>query len=492
MSVPEVNLNVPAVDVGLQGLAGEDLSWITTTGVDAPAEGATAPLPTAVDASADKGVADAAKTLEPATVEATTKTGDVKVEEVKVDAVIAADEPKPEEKVEAKAETDEELTEEDSALVSSLPAEQQELVRPRFKRAFFMNHYMNPDRKMSEIVDHLAGKSASRFGEMESAILERNLTNPADFAAKTFKSSPETYTKLVNEFYRGDPKFFARQVTGRDDLTPEEVKARLEFYDAHKDAKFEATTKLSELDEDTLKEIEQYHGPDKAAAVREALEIAQKAKSAEVKEEPKPEVADDPAKAIEAAVARHTAAEQASLEIWNAGRDAIVSYATDLAYDPQNGIGIFVTPEERAAAPLVARLKDFKADVFLDGLSVQGKQLLPGFEEGLNKWGEERPAYMEKILHMDTFARAGEKANVLEVANSGKPLAKTYYDDRLKHPIFKEIDDIIAIVAAQGKAEPKTDSQIPSALPSAKGTAAAGAGAEDWIVQDALNRTAAR
>lgn len=503
-----------AADVALPVLAAED-AWILETAIDEPSTGLEAPLPTDASTDATKGAtAGAVTTPNPAAAQPPAKLDDVKpvVDAAAVAAVAApaaidakaeaakAAEVKPADLAPAAkdavgkpadAAPDPELSAKDNAVVNSLPDAERSEAANRFKRSYFMDHYLNPAKPAEEVRQHLEERSPSQYAKLETSILETRLSKPDVFARDLYQRAPETYSSLASEIYRGAPKYFAKMVTGRDDVTPEQVQTALAFHDKHKDDVTDEVQALTAADEAKIAEMEEYF-PDEAVRLRKTLEdnarISEEnktLKAAQTKDAPV-----DPNKAREAEAVQQAAIAKEVSELWDLGRDAVGDFIVTKAYDPVNGVGIHVTAEERANAPLVARLKDFKASVLFQGLEVDGKPLLPDFHEGLTEWGKDREGFKDAILAMDKFTQAREKKNVLEVADSAKPFAAIYYSDRMKHPIFAEIDSLIALVTERGQTTPKFDRQVPGHLPSTGGAAPVNqpADSDAYLVADALGR----
>lgn len=446
-----------------------------TMGIDDPIDGSPAPLPTADAGDAPEGVqADAGKKSDPP-AGTQPQVDDAKPVEAK-----PAEGQEPEAK-----QHDLELTPEENEIVKALPADQQSDAQSRFKKSRFMEHYLDPKKPAVEIHHHLRERSPSRFAQLEASILEERLADPDSFASALFQQSPETYSKIANAVFNGDPKYFTKQITGRDDVSAEQVKTALDFHDRNKD-KVPDEVELSEIDEETLLEMEEYF-PDKVPAIRAQMEAAQKLRDENQRlSDAKPkEAAVDP-KQAEFQQQQDLAREVDGL--WDVARDTVGEYVSGLAYDVEKGIGVHVTAEERKAAPLVAMLKDVKANIFFNGYDVDGKQLIGGFQQDLTAWAKDRPGFKDKITDLDTFTKAREKQNVVEVARGINPIAKLYYEERQRLPLFAQLDSLIALVAQRGSTAPKFDAQIPGHLPSTAGAAKSAANSEDWLVQDAVAR----
>lgn len=486
MSTPEGNIDSSAAGAAGATLPTPETDWLTSFHIDDPVDGLGAPLPL-------EPVADAAKSADAGPGQEPPEPAKEAAPEKKPDATVeAAKEPPAEAKTEGdkppdQAAADLELSTKDKEQIEKLPEAEQPEARNRAKRAYFMDHFLDPLKPKEEVRQHLKERSESQYAELETAIVKNYLAKPEEFAASTYQRDPETYGKLALAIYNGDPATFAKLLTGRDNLTPEQIKASLDFHDRYKDTvSADEVEPLSAADEAKIAEMEEYF-PEEAARLRKTLE-AQATLAEEnrvLREKVKPEDAADPNKA---AVERQAELAKEINEIWDEGRDAVGSYITSQAYDPAKGVGIHVTKEEREASPMVALLKDLKASVLFDGLMVDAKTVLPSFLQGFTEWGKDREEFKEKMLQMDRFTQARERRNVLEVADGVKPLANTYYQERLKNPVFKAIDDLIALATKHVATTPKMDAHVPGKLPSTAGGKNGAASTDDWLVQDAVAR----
>jgi len=392
--------------VAAMGMPGEDMSWITDFHIDDTIVPIGAPLPEADKVSTDKPVE--------AVAEASTKPGDPVIPaDAKADAAPEAGlETKPDvaEPDKAVAKVDD-LSPEEQAIVNAAPEAERPAVTSKLKRSYFMDHFLNPEKPKEEVRAHLAEKSPSQYAEFETAVIAHNLAKPDEFCRDLYARDHDSYGKLATEVYKADPKFFAKQVTGRDGVDPDTVKTALDFYERNKDV-ISDDEPLSALDEETLAEMEKYF-PEKVPVLKAQLEAAQKLKTENdsLKAAAKPDEAVDP-KIAEAQ--QQAEAARVENEIWDVARDTVGDFIEQKAL---SSAGIAVTAEERTAAPMVALLKDFKAQVLFFGLNVDGKQLIPSFHEGFTAWGKEREPFKQAITHMAKFASAHEKDNVVDIAD---------------------------------------------------------------------------
>lgn len=499
MSTPAENLDPTAGAAGgaVEGLPALDSdSWLTSLHIDDPVDGPVAPLPTETAAGSPEGAAPAPAQATPVpaqeappVVEAPKTEGDATP-----DPAAAAAAASPEAPVAATPEG--ELTPREKAFIESLPkAEQPEAVTGMGHRSF-MKHYLDLDKPITEVVDHLRERSPGRFDQVESTIIARQLEDPRQFAAGLYKTNPELYGKTADAVFEGDPSYFTQKITGRTDATPEYVKTALDFYDRNKDRIADTEVEpLSLADEDTLKEMEEYF-PEGTERLRKTLEAAQRASeenaTLKTQVQGKEPAKADPEAAKQAELVQQQAIQKEVDEIWDMGRDTVGDYVAERAFDPTRGIGINVSDAERTAAPLVARLKDLKASVFFDGLTIGDKPVLDGYQKGLTDWGKDRNGFKEILGHMDRYTQAREKQNVLDLAKSVIPFADSYFDERLKHPVFAELDQLIDMVTKGIATPPKLDATIPGGLPAAKaGQAVAanqGANSDAYLIQDAIGR----
>ena len=494
MSTPTDQLGASAAipDAGALTIGPGD-DWILSTGIEDQAESGAAPLPSDADPGADN------KPPTPEADETQPKPDEIATDKEAIPP--APPDPVAPAKVEAKPDaqpdattakpevvTDPELSTEDNALVNALPEAERPGMTGRLKRLAFMDHYLNPDKPAEDIRKHLEERSPSRYGEVESAMFAHRFAQPDQALSELFKQDAQLYSKVAMAVFNGDQKFFAEQITGRNDLAPEQVKEAIAFWERNKDAITDDGQSLSDVDEDTIAEIEKYF-PDKVPLIKQALEAGKKAQTEnatlktqlEDKGTSKPdEQPGDPANDPQVVHLREVN------RLWDLGRNTVGEYFWNKAANEQTGIGINVSAQERKDAPLVALLKDFKATVFGEGLIVDGKTVVPDLAEGFTNWGKERDGFKDRLTHMDRFTQAREENNVLDVAKQMFPFAEVYYGERLKHPIFSQIDQLISLATKNLQVAPKVDPQIPGSLPS-KG-ATQGAGIDDWLVNDAVRR----
>lgn len=493
MSTPAENIDTNAAatvgavaEGGLPSLSETD-SWITDSAyIDGPAEEPKAPLPAATDVDAAKAAAPVVEAKPgAAVVDATAKpvVADAGVkEEPKTDAVTAAG-------VKPVVAAEADLSAQENDLVQSRPEAERPDLSNRLKRAHFMDHFLNPDKPKEEVRLHLAERSPSNYAELETAVLNNRLATPETFLADLFQRAPETYTKMVEAAFKGDPAYWTKQITGRDEQTPETVKTALDFYDKNKDRIAEVSP-LSVEQEAKIKEMEEYF-PEEAASYRKTLEDNQRLATEAAQRDQQKANAEkpDPNKAKTDEATQQAAYQKQVTDIWDAGVDVVDNFVATKAYDPKTGIGIHVTAEERTAAPLVAMLKDMKANVFFHGIEADGKPLIENFQKGLTDWGSGRNEFKDILTHMDKYTQALEKQNVLDLGQKVLPYADTYYAERLKHPLFALIDQAIQAVSDKAAIPPKTDTLVPGRLPSQdQKPTVAGAHDDSWLVADAVKR----
>lgn len=455
--------------LSIAGLPGEDLGWITETAIDNSDVDAGNSVTTAAEAPAEAGAG--AEVKEPA----------ASPEEESTETVETA----------AADETDEaeKAASEEATLEAAAATEQGKQKRPHF-----IQRYMDADtpEKIEQTRAHLQSKSPSQYAAFESAVLNSRLSQPSQFCADLFQRDPQAYATLAMEVYKGDPATFAAAIAGRPNISADDVKTAVDFWSRNKDRIQDDAVELSQLNEEKLAEFERYF-PDEAPAMRKALELAQKAQEAEQNAPGKAEPEKAEAKPDPAADEARLAVQREVSECFDVARDTVADYVTQRAFDPQKGIGVAVSPEERKSAPLLSRLKDVKWNIFSYGLTgSDGKDILPQFQEGFINWGKDRDDFKPVFTNAMRYVNAREKNNVKEVMRGMDPVVELYYNERLKHPIFQEIDQLIAMVAKQGHAAPKFDRIETGAMPAQGGgkkTQGARFSSDDGLIADALGRS---
>lgn len=381
-----------------------------------------------------------------ATVEsAGTETLDATVEagaEVKEQATQVADESQT---AEQKAEDTQAKPDEQSDTLEAKPdtdAGQEDAGRKQ-KTASFWDHYLNPAKPAEEVRQHLQDKSGSRYGELEQAVLQQRLADPQRFAADLFQRDKEAYGKLALEVFNADPQYFVQKLVGRD-VDPKQISTALEFYERNKDG-----VPNQVLTKENISELREVFGDDPEWIARfDKLERGLAGDAA------KPELpADVQAKLDEydkykAAEAEKQTTEQTEQQkaiqieqanIWDEAKSSVESYITSKANEEYS---LAVTDEERKSSPLVAQLKDLKRSLILHGMP----GVLPSFEEGLTEWGKAREDFKEKLAPMAYYSDQRERENAKEAAQGLFPFTDKYMQERIKAPLFAQIDELIKLV----------------------------------------------
>lgn len=366
---------------------------------------------------------------------------------------------------------DPELSPAENALVQTLPKAEQPAAIERFKRAPFMDHFLGTT-PAEQVRAHLEKRSASRYGELEQAIIGSRLSDPRTFASQLFQKDPILFGKLADAVYNGDPKFFAGAIAmrkneaGRYEADPQYVQKAVDFYDKNKD-------RISDDDPESLtaeqlESIEELH-PDLAPIIKSLVEKA----GDKGKLDPSVQQRLDKLREFEEAEQRKSAAGQTDLQrqaaeevdtLYDEAYSTVEDFVAQKLDDAVDGLGLKVTDAERAAAPDVANLKDLKRGILLKGFGD-----LPGFEDGLGKWGEPQPKFMEIGKALGRFTAAREKDNAISHARMLFPFADTYLSERLNHPMVKWLD--AQILAATGRAGAKAPGEtfVPGAAAAPSG-----------------------
>jgi hypothetical protein len=484
MSANEANLGADntAIAVVTPTLSPED-SWITSLGINDPIDGT--PLPTDAGADADQSAAGAG--IEPASVVLDDPLG------AGIDKPIAAADPAAVEPA-VGADADLQLSPVEKKVLSEIPEAERPAATRGFRNRYFMDRFLDFDKPMVEVRDHLKERSAVRYGQLRDTIVGEVFAEPDPALKALFESDPTQYGKLAMAVYLGDPASFVNFVTGRKDVTPAQIREALDFQALNKDKVFEAAPADGLISESQYEDLTTYF-PDVAPKIKSALAengtlreqlaaVNTKIQSLEAAaSKPAPAVA-EPAKADDA----DQELTQQRQQLWDDGRDAVVNFVAKIATSATKGAGITATADERTKAPRVALLKDIKGDILWNGLESDGKLLLPDFHVGFTTWGKDRQEMSKVLIDASRYVDALEKENVIAQAEKLFPFAALYYEDRLKNPVFALVDELIEIATKAGNKPVQFDTHVPATVPTTK--AQPGAADSDWIVRDAIARSA--
>lgn len=364
---------------------------------------------------------------------------------------------------------DSELTAAEKAVVQSLPKAEQPEAVARYRKAAFMDFYLDPAGKpIEEVRAHLESRSPSRYAELERSIESRLLSNPVEYAAGLFTRDKDLYGNLAAAVFAGDKEFFTKAITGREDVAPEAVQTALDFYDRHKDKI--ADEDLSNLSDEDMEALSEYT-PEIADKVKAALQKAAGNGKPDAALQAKLDKLESYEKAEREKAEKGQSEAQLQAEaqkdlLYDEAYDAVEGFVTSKLNDPTDGLGLEVTDKEREVAPDVANLKDIKRHILLKGYDD-----LPDFENGLGQWGEKQPDFMAIGKALGAFAFAGEKHNVMEKARALNPYADRYLSERVNHPIISWIDKQIAAATQRAGSAPPVETFVPgsSAAPSGQG-----------------------
>lgn len=390
----------------------------------------------------------------------------------------------------ARPDDDPDLTPAENEIVRSRPKAEWGQTRRAFKAARLEAQFLNPAYAPDQFIERLQQKSPSRFADLESALLTRRLSDPDGFARDLFQRSPEEYGKLALSVFHADPDYFIRELTGREAVSATAVRQALDLHDRYSAGEMNGAAGAELFTPEELEELEQFF-PDQATKLRQA-QSTQPAQSATASTDPRLAELEAKLKGFEEqqTTQRQEQArqEQARLaaessQIWDAGEDHLESFLREKA---EQEFGLTVTAQEREGAPLVALLKQLKSDILFEGLGTD----IPDFKRGLGDWGKSKPNFMESLQSMLHYAQRRERDNALSAADALKPHADAYLNERLRLPIFKQLDDIIGVLTAGAEKPPHADEtfvpgqaaahsqQAPSSDPLGR--------INDWLVSDAL------
>lgn len=359
---------------------------------------------------------------------------------------------------------DPELSAEENAVVKALPAADQPAAIERFKRAPFMDHYLS-EKPIEEIRAHLETRSPSRYAEMTSAVIQTELADPVRFAEKLFTQDDKLFGKVADALFKGDPKYYAGVVArrnnaeGRPEADPEYVQKAVDFYDKNKDRITDEEPEV--LSPEEIESIGELH-PEIAPKLKKILDAA----GDRGKIDPSIQERLDKLKQIEAAEEKKSATTQTTAEqlvaaeidkLYDKAYATVDSFLQNKLDDPKDGLGLKVTDAERIASPDVANLKTLKRTVLLKGFGDD----LPDFEDGLGKWGEPKPEFMEIGKALGKFTAAREEQNAIAKAKGLLPFADKYLNERLEHPFVKWIDAQILAATGRAGAKPPVETFVP-------------------------------
>lgn len=338
-------------------------------------------------------------------------------------------------------DSDPELSAEDNALVNSQPEADRPALKSKLKAASFEGHFTS-DKPKAEVADYLETRFPEHYRDFEQTIVARALAR-TDFNAELFKRDPEGYGAHAMDVYNGAREFFQSQVlkdlTGREDLTPEQAKAALTGEGGLPGAQSLTDEEMAEV-RDLWPEI--------AAK----LEAAKAAPPAPDKQEG--EQNEQPNFKPEELIERYETQKKAVDDNFEHGISPVVSFVERKVDEL---IGKAPTEQEFKDNPLAATARAIKRQLFLSG----DGGALSSFRNDFGKWGNKRDLegrnFDQSLKRLGDFAKDGDRDKAASAANELLPFAEVYIEDRLRHPIFKHVDDIIGLVLAGSN--PKTPNE---------------------------------
>lgn len=357
----------------------------------------------------------------------------------------------------SKTKLPDDLSAEAKQLLSQLPKKRHDEVIELIRQAQLSQAYLDANKPAAELAADLKARSAVRYGELQSAIITEAVKAPDQFCAQLTASDPNLYGQLIKHAFQADPQFFIQALTGKQDVTPEQIARALDFYAETKGGTVAgigntpAAGASRKLTDEQLAELDEYF-PECAPTIRALNE--QGDTMARVKE------LQDKVKEFEAQATGQKPADTAAQtkvfdEIFQSCVDEVESYV-DAKYTKQYQLG--VTDAERKQAPMVATAKDLKRAILLGGSPVLG---IPGFEQGFTGWAKDRPGFEDALKAVHKYARAGEKENAQGTTRKLNPLVDTYAEERLKIPIVALLDQLIDLAVKFHTAPPAGETHIP-------------------------------
>lgn len=327
----------------------------------------------------------------------------------------------------------------------------------------FEDHYLNPAKPASEVVDYLEGRSPSRYAELELTMLKKRLERPDEMVQALFDNDQDAYGKLALAVYEAHPDYFLTKATGKE-TTLDAVNKALDFHAKYADRAAEFAAGDLEFSDDEIAEVRPFFS-DKADKM-EAINVRLKEAKANA---PAPEP-------VAKQVADPKSTDSQGLPVLTPEADAILDAGLAVAHaflldKLAKQFGLEVTDAEKESAPAVAALKAQKQAYMLNG---EGE--LKPFNGGLNERFKDDKEFKEVIKNVVHFAMAGEKQNALNESKKLNPFMSTYADERAAMSGFKAFDgplDLATrfpnlsfeamgdIVAAHHKSQPKPAVRVP-------------------------------
>lgn len=385
---------------------------------------------------------------------------------------------------------DPELTAAQNALVQAASAAEQPDLTASFKRAHFIDYFLDPTVERSAVVDKLIEKSPAQFTGLANEIVRRRFEDPVKGLGEIYARDPVLYGKLAEASFKADPSHYAGLITGRLNATgtkpeadPAYVRQAVEFYDANKDRIPAESTTTGEaiFTKEELDSIKEYQGEEAYAKANAANEIALKPATppAPVKDEKTEselkELREFKAKQDQTEKEKQNGqvsqqqaeAKEKFEQTYAAGYNVVDSYVRRrLDDDGENGFGLKVTDEERKLAPEVADLKNIKRSLILKGAGERGD-----FEHAFGEWGQTQEDFKKAGAAMGFYSARYEKQNTIEAANKLVPFADTYLNQLAADPLVKRIDGLIADAIARNGKKPRTETFVPGAAAAVAGGA---------------------
>ena len=348
-------------------------------------------------------------------------------------------------------------TEEEEKYINSLPKPEREQARRWFKNSRMQTTFLNPAVPADQWVNNLKAKSEMRFGEVETAILRQGAEDPIKLLSRIYEATQdkegfsENYARLLDTAIKTN-KDYVVDVLKREGLNVSEAVS--ESSPANTDNSTQVkSAELEELENSFAFQQLTEAFPEEAEKIlaglkeRDALkeQLAKNpAEKSELSDEEK-QKAETEKQQQEAQVKQQNEEAQARITVFES------AYQENVTAHVENKLkkdyGLEVTEAEQKANPLMAFLKQAKATVITRGYGENAED----FDEGLYKWGQERPAFKQAAESMIAFAKAKEKDNAASAAKELKTFADMYLTERLKMPEVKMIDQIIKIVAKAQK-----------------------------------------
>lgn len=352
--------------------------------------------------------------------------------------------------------------------INKLPKNERQRARLAEKGSRMQQSFLNPACPPEQWISNAKNKSEFRFNQIAEAILEEKnavsietaKSDPVKFLGEIFEKTAtgdnsETYQTLLDTMVKTNAEYVAEVLKSSGYALAKADEAG-DATNGSTDLTGEDVAKMSDAEIDELESSEAFERlldvyPEEARALQNILKEARTLRAAKTEAATAQETEAQIKARTEAeakAEADRAAAEAAQL---NQQKQVIETFETVYGENVTSHInkrldtelGLAVTDKEKESDPTFAFLKEAKKALILAG----GLNGTGDFDNDLKAWGEKKPAFEQATKALVTYAQAGERRNAEAAAAQLKPFADAFFQERLKMPEIKMIDEIIQDVA---------------------------------------------